>query len=156
MRIRMFLVCCLIAGLCAGCATGYSSDRSDSSGASGGYGPEIAGNLRFDDLPVPSGFGLNRKESFIFQNDRTRLGTMTYVGGASLDDIIYFYKHNMEINGWHMINSVEYGRIILNFEKDSEGCIVTVEKKGMGKAVITLNISPVSKGRVVVEEESKE
>ncbi len=150
-NIAMMMIICVF--VIAGCTTGsYRVNSSD-------YHEDpnmlaLAPVQRFEDLPVPSGFALHRQESFIFQNNRIRMGTMSYIGNADFTSIIEFYKRNMAANGWSLLTSVEFNKVIMSFEKDSEGCIVGIEKRGMRKIIISISFSPLSKGEVVVKEKN--
>ncbi|MBU4304816.1 MAG: hypothetical protein KJ893_04220 [Candidatus Omnitrophica bacterium] len=144
-------VICFTCSACSTVSTGKTRDGSYKITQT----MEISSQLRFDDTPVPSGFSLDRKGSFVFQNDETRMGTMTYIGKTDLGALIKFYKRNMALNGWVLMNSVEFDKVILNFEKDKEGCIVMLEKSGMGKSVITLSLSPLSKAGIAIKEKDK-
>ncbi|MBI4845443.1 MAG: hypothetical protein HY810_03090 [Candidatus Omnitrophica bacterium] len=138
----------LILFVCNGCAGGSMRNDSDTYYRTDQQ-LEISTQLRFEDLPVPSGFILNRKSSFIFENNNTRMGTLNYSGKADIGILIEFYKKNMVVNGWKLINSVEFGRVILNFENNKESCLLTIDK-GM---LVIIDIAPISRSGVVLEEE---
>jgi hypothetical protein len=137
----------------SGCATGNYEQRSDS-GYSGGA-LNISSQLRFEDVPVPAGFVLLRKGSYVFQNNQTRLGTLRYAGKSDVGVVLEFYKRAMTRNGWDLINLVEFDTVVLNFEKAQESCIVTLECGRSGKTMITLTLSPVSKGGITQPERGK-
>lgn len=147
-KIVLFFIIAIF--IISGCATDSYQTSSDSDYYNS---PQIgqADVQRFEDLPVPAGFTLYRKESFIFQNNKTRMGTMTYSGSSDLMAIIEFYKKQMPRNGWSLLTIVEFGKVIMSFEKDAEGCIITIEKRGR-KIIIAISLTPVSKGAVVITE----
>jgi len=105
---------------------------------------DVAAILRFDDVPVPFGFRTLETQSFAFQNDATRVALLKYLGSRSSDQIVAFYKQQMPMYNWSPINIIEYDRRVLNYEKNSESCIVTVEKHGR-KNIVTIAISPKSR-----------
>ena len=136
----------------SGCATdGYRSGSTDSY-----YDDSTQGMQRFEDVPVPAGYVLNRPESFIFQNNKTRMGTMTYVGSGEMTSIIVFFKTNMPKYGWDLLTSVEFNKAVMSYEKDSESCIVTIDRMGMRKVLISISLSPLSNGAVKIEEKREE
>ncbi len=104
---------------------------------------EVSSDLKFEDLPVPYRFKLNRQESFVFQNDFTRMGLFKYVGKANAKKIIEFYREQMPLYNWGLINIVEHNEIILNFEKSRESCIITL-KPMMTRTVLTIFLTPKS------------
>ncbi|MFC1621134.1 hypothetical protein ACFL2G_02405 [Candidatus Omnitrophota bacterium] len=139
---RLWLVTCgLWLILIAGCTT-----SSGSSSYSGGDGVslDVAAMLRLEDVPVPTGFRVLNTESFAFQNDVTRVALLKYVGSKTADQVVAFYKQQMPMYNWSAINIIEYERRILNYEKSSESCIVSIEGKGR-KSIITIAISPKSR-----------
>lgn len=106
---------------------------------------ESAKILKFEDVPVPQGFKLLSNESFIFETDTTRVGLLKYSGGPSADQVVSFYKEQMIQYGWSMINVVEYGRRILNFEREDQSCVITVEP-ATTKTIFIISVAPKSKG----------
>ncbi|MFC1508601.1 hypothetical protein ACFL60_02815 [Candidatus Omnitrophota bacterium] len=141
----------LMLVLLGGCTvTSYESGLYGK-GASSDISLDVAAMLRFDDVPVPSGFKVLEGESFAFQNDVTRVALLRYVGGKPIDQVVLFYKDQMPMYNWNPINIIEYERRVLNYEKDNESCIVTVESKGR-KSVIIVAISPKSRPMKVERE----
>ena len=144
----------LIPGvLLCGCAGGMSH-----TGTSDDYRHNVtqmpkSDQLRFPDLPVPAGFSLVRKDSFVFENNRTRLGTLTYKGRGDIDSLINFFKTEMVAGGWTLVNSVEFGQVVLNFVKDQEGCIISLETRTMNSCLLHVSISPLSREGIKVEEQ---
>lgn len=101
--------------------------------------------LKFEDIPVPRGFKLLANESFAFQTEETRVGLLKYAGSPTADAVVLFYKEQMAQFGWSLLNVVEYGKRILNFDKVDQTCIVTVEP-ATTKTLITISVAPKSKG----------
>lgn len=146
MKMNNFLVFTsyfLILLLISGCATTYEARSYDKDSASD-TALDVASVLRFDDVPVPVGFKILDSESFAFQNDVTRVALLKYAGSRHADQAVWFYKEQMPLYNWSPINIIEYERRILNYEKESESCIVTIESKGR-KSIITIAISPKSR-----------
>ena len=152
-RIAIVIVVLLICVGLSSCAGTLGSKRGSNIETLNGQVTGVASQLRFEDLPVPTGFSLNRKESFIFQNSQTRLGTLKYEGKADVAEVIEFYKRTMSYNGWKLINSIEFGTVVLNFKKQGEGCIITMETKSGNRVIVFLNLSPLSPGNIPVEED---
>ena len=141
----LFLVSCLLfLVLLYGCATTYQSRPYETRGSSKDTSLDVSAVLRFDDVPVPSGFAILGEESFAFQNDVTRVALLKYLGGRTPDQTVLFYKEQMPMYNWSPINIIEYERRILNYEKDAESCIVTIEANGR-KSIVTIAISPKSR-----------
>lgn len=130
--------------LFSGCATMGGRDSLSDGGDRRERELSVSSLLRFDDIPAPSGFNILDSESFAFQNDVTRVALLKYIGGKRADQVVWFYKEQMPLYNWNPINIIEYERRILNYEKEGESCIVTIESRGR-KSVITIAISPKSR-----------
>ena len=115
-------------------------------------GLDASNKFRFDDLPVPAGFRLIEDKSFVFQNNATRVALLKYAGRAKTEELISFYERKMLLYNWHLLNVVQYGKSVLNFERGNQSCIVTIEPK-TGKRIITISLSP--KGSKVKGPEQK-
>jgi len=122
-----------------GCGTVEYSREEDFKGSAALLG--VAPILRFDDIPVPSGFSLLREQSFTYQDDMTRVGLLRYAGKASAAQIISFYKAEMGSYNWKLLNIVEFGRTTLNFERSNEICSIAVEPY-KGDTILFISISP--------------
>ncbi len=98
-------------------------------------------DLRFDDLPVPVGFLVDLQSSYAFKNQETRVALLRYVGRQSTLNLIQFFTEQMPRYNWTLINQVEFEKIVLNFEKGRESCIVMIEPQ-KGKTLITISVAP--------------
>ena len=101
--------------------------------------------LRFSDVPVPSGFKILMTESYSFESSGVRVGMLKYQGKAGTEQVINFYKEQMPMYNWDLLNSVAFGNCMLNFERESESCIINLAPKG-SLIVITVSLGPKSKG----------
>ena len=114
----------------------------------------VTAKLRFDDLPVPVGFKLIQDKSFTFQTEDTRVALLKYSGRAKLQDLLDFYKEQMLLYNWELLNLVEYGKSILNFNRTGQSCIVTIEPRGR-KKIITISVAPKAKGSIEAQAKSR-
>lgn len=101
--------------------------------------PQVA--LKFADLPVPAKFKIMPQDSYSFESSGIRVGLLKYRGKANIDQAVNFYKDQMPIYNWNLVNAVEYGQRILNFEREAESCIVTLLSKG-STVFITVSLGP--------------
>jgi len=102
---------------------------------------EPQSTLKFADIPVPAGFKLLSRESYAFETTGVRVGVLKYQGKADPDQIINFYKEQMPMYNWNLLNIVEYGSRLLNFDRDRETCIINLLPKGNSVA-ITISVGP--------------
>ncbi|MEI8176670.1 MAG: hypothetical protein WCG78_07380 [Candidatus Omnitrophota bacterium] len=142
------LICCagvslILAIMISGCGTLDAPRRgNEGSDIVRAERPlNVATNLKFEDLPVPAGFSCLRDQSFVFQDGATRVGLMRYAGRPDANQILNFYRTQMSLYNWDLLNTVEYGNTTMNFIKGSESCVVTIEPLTT-KTVINIIISP--------------
>ncbi len=98
---------------------------------------------RFNDVPIPSGFKLLPKESYAFENAGTRMGVLKYAGKANIDQVVNFFKQQMPMYNWHLLNIIEYNQRLLNFDRDNETCIINIAT-GFNSVLITVSLGPKS------------
>lgn len=132
------LAVCFLAISLAGCTTVGNKNQSDNQYLE----PKIA--TRFYDVPVPAGFKLLPKESYSFEADGIRAGVLKYKGRANADMVVNFYKDQMVMNGWDFLNIVEFGQRQLNFDRDTETCVINISSSGRSSTV-TISIGPKSR-----------
>jgi len=143
--IADFAVVCILSVALTGCGTLGKNRPSDESAVPENISLSAARQLKFEDIPVPSGFKIIAKESYVFHNDYLRVGLLKYSGRAKGDQITKFYKEQMPLYNWETVNIIEHGTILLNFEKADESCIITVDST-FGSSSITIALSPRTKG----------
>ena len=102
---------------------------------------EPAALLKLGDIPVPSGFIFVPDESYAFQSTNFRAGLLKYRGKAQGEQIVVFFKEQMPMYNWNLVNIVEYGRRMLSFEKEQEACVITIDGKD-NRYDITVSIAP--------------
>ncbi len=126
----------------SGCMTMGPSSGSAGS-ASGGQQTILQGIkvLKFEDVPAPAGFRLVDKESFTFQNDRMRVGLLKYTGMANASRVIEFYKEQMPLSNWDLINIIDYEQKIMNFKREYEDCVITIQPTST-RTIIAIAITP--------------
>lgn len=126
--VLCFLSCILLSS----CATSDNSKTTQSALL------EPQNTLRFSDVPVPVGLKALPKDSYIFENGGVRVGVLKYRGKVNIDQAVSFYKEQMPMYGWSLLNVIEYGERMLNFDRVNETCIITLIPNG---SVTTVSIS---------------
>ena len=99
--------------------------------------------VRFTDIPVPAGFKLLAQNSYAFENAGVRVGMLRYKGKAPIDQVASFYRTQMVMYNWNLLNSIEYGQRMFNFERENESCIITLTPKG-GSVLVSVSLGPIS------------
>ncbi|MBU0650639.1 hypothetical protein KKC59_01865 [bacterium] len=165
-KLFKLLVCCFCLVFLFGCATGGSGEkrssrsydtyeeqgyRSGSRDMSDENDPnykQIAQNLKFEDIPVPVNYELDLEGSFIFKNDFIRVGICKYLGKGTVTSATNFFKQQMPLFNWELVNSIEYFKSILTFTKEDQSCVVIIEAF---KGQVTITIASGPKNRSVME-----
>jgi len=142
--MRMILVM-ILSGLVIASFTGCASSvRSRDLSGSTMLEPQTL--LKFSDVPIPVGFQIIQGETYIFESAGVRVGVLKYRGKANIEQITAFYKEQMPMYNWHLLNMVEYGDRLLNFDRDAETCIVNLSPRGSA-TIITISVGPKSQAR---------
>jgi len=117
------------------------------SGCSGVQKRESTGFLepqtlfKFSDIPTPTGFKLIEEDSYIFETSGLRVFFLKYTGKAEIDKVVSFYRDQMSMYDWHLLNVVEYGDRMLNFDRPKETCIVRIMPEGRN-VIVTIAVGP--------------
>lgn len=96
---------------------------------------------KFKDIPVPQGFKLLLADSYAFQSGNIRVGVLAYSGRATADRLVDFYQNQMPIYNWTFLNVIEYGKRMLNFDRENESCVISIEPKMLSTRVV-ISIGP--------------
>jgi len=107
--------------------------------------------LKFTDIPVPTGFK-QLQDSYSFESSGVRVGVLKYQGTANPDQVVNFYKEQMLMYNWNLLNVVEYGQRLMNFDRENETCVISLVPKGK---LITLVISLGPKSQVLPKKSSR-
>jgi hypothetical protein len=132
--VCLLAICCLLTTALAGCKT-VSDSRLE---------PQTI--LKFSDIPIPAGLKPLPQTSYSFENAGVRVAVLKYQGRDNIDQVINFYKEQMPMYNWNLINIIEYGQRLLNFERENETCIITVQVAGFWneEALVTISLGPKS------------
>lgn len=151
---NLIISSCLVILFLAGCVTLPQKESADNT-EKNKVSLSVAPILKFEDLPTPSGFKLLDKESFAFQNDKSRVALLKYYGGQNAEQVLAFYKEQMALFNWSLINIIEYDKKVMNYENSEESCIITIQPQG-GKSMVTVALSPKSRPMKPEKSSSKE
>ncbi len=137
MKIKLIFVFLFIAfGFCGCVSTSQKNQQAMNQGLL-----EPQAMLKFTDVPVPVGFKMLLRESYSFQSGGVRVGLLKYQGKANVDQVINFYKEQMPMYNWNLLNIVEFNERMLNFDRDTETCIISLLAKG-NTVLMTISVGP--------------
>lgn len=128
MKKHLFFVFCFLflATFLLGCAGVSKKDAPSKEEAL----LEPQSTLKFSDIPAPAGFKFLAEESYTFESAGVRVGVLKYQGRADVERVVNFYKDQMPLYNWNLLNVIEYGERLLNFEREQESCIINLSPKG--------------------------
>jgi len=104
---------------------------------------EPQASFRFSDVPVPTKFKLVPEASYSFEASGMRVGLLKYEGKVDINQVVNFYREQMPMYNWRLLNVIEYGERLMNFDRDQETCIITLMPKG-SNVVMTITLGPKS------------
>jgi len=141
--VKLFFLisaCCLLTATLIGCST-FSDSKDINSTNPAMLEPQAI--LKFSDIPVPVGLKNLPAQSYSFESSGVRVGVLKYQGKNNPDQVVNFYKEQMAMYNWNLVNIVEYGQRLMNFERENETCIITMEPKG-SSIILTISLGPKS------------
>ena len=126
------LLCVAVAmALPSGCIQqGQTVDTSGGASRQVSTAPGLVAQSRppIPDVPVPVGFRLDQRKSRNFAAAGTRYVDHRYRGGENKYAVARFYKSHMPISRWSLVTDMfVQGNILLDFEKETERCRVTID-----------------------------
>jgi hypothetical protein len=130
----IFFICVLLLAGCAGL-----SEKESQTKTAALIEPQTITKL--NDVPVPVGFKLIAESSYFFETQGIRIGLLKYEGKNDPDVVVNFYKEQMPMYNWRLLNLVEYGERLMNFDREQESCIISLLPRGK-KIAITISVGP--------------
>jgi len=107
---------------------------------------------KFSDIPVPNGFR-QLPDSYSFESSGVRVAVLKFTGRANPDQVVNFYKEQMLMYNWNLLNVVEYGQRLMNFDRENETCVVSLSPKGNN---VTLVVSVGPKSQLMGSKKARE
>lgn len=86
----------------------------------------IPTSYRFEDIPLPPGMTLNRKESFIYETRTTRAGLLIYEGKGEMEKLANFFKQQMPNYQWKLVSNFELHNVMLTFIKEGWSSVIYI------------------------------
>lgn len=91
--------------------------------------------LDFEDVPIPSGFRKDAKESLIFETRAFRVGVLVYQGKAETASLVEFFKTGLTTQGWKLLASFQGPNAVMVFSKEKKSCLITISQGTWGSRV---------------------
>ncbi len=105
--------------------------------------PSIATSYRFDDIPLPAGMTLNRRESFVYETRATRTGLLVYQGRGEMEQLSNFFKQQMPNYEWRLVSNFELHNVMLTFIKKGWSSVIYILPQEDDSKRIEIRVGPI-------------
>ncbi|MGB9629132.1 MAG: hypothetical protein ACPL6D_10760 [Thermodesulfobacteriota bacterium] len=142
LKVKILMWGCLLVGLGVyGCADLFSTstlrERSPET-------PQpILTSYRFEDIPLPSGMTLNRKESFVYETKMTKAGLLVYEGKGDMERLANFFKDQMPNYQWRLVSNFELHNVMLIYTKEGWASVIYILPQGDEMKRIEIRVGPI-------------
>ena len=103
----------------------------------------ILTSYRFEDIPLPPGMTLNRKESFLYETGATKAGLLIYEGKGEMGKLSTFFKEEMPKNEWRLVSNFEVHNVMLTFMKEGWSTIIYILPQGGATKRLEIRVGPI-------------
>jgi hypothetical protein len=86
----------------------------------------IPTSYQFEDIPLPPGMTLNRRESFIYETRTTKAGLLIYEGKGEMEKLANFFKQQMANYQWRLVSNFELHNVMLTFIKEGWSSVIYI------------------------------
>ena len=105
--------------------------------------PSIQTTYRFEDIPLPPGMILNRKESFIYETKATKTGLLIYEGKGEMEKLANFFKQQMPNYQWKLVSNFELNNVMLTFIKEGWSSVIYILPQGEEMKRVEIRVGPI-------------
>jgi hypothetical protein len=103
----------------------------------------IATSYRFEDIPLPPGMNLNRKESFVYETKATRTGLLVYEGKGEMERLANFFKEQMSNHQWRLVSNFELHNVMLTFIEEGWSSVTYIQPQDDDTKRIEIRVGPI-------------
>jgi hypothetical protein len=103
----------------------------------------LSTSYRFEDIPLPPGMTLNRKESFIYETRTTKAGLLIYEGKGEMEKLANFFKQQMPNYQWRLVSNFELHNVMLTFIKEGWSSIIYILSQQDEMKRIEIRVGPI-------------
>jgi hypothetical protein len=96
----------------------------------------------FPDVLVPPEIELDPKGSVVYESAGSKAGVLLFSGRVEVESLVDFFRKAMPRDGWTLVSSVRFNRILLNFSKPEKTCQILIWDKTMTTEV-EIQVNPI-------------
>ncbi len=142
LRLNLLILGCLLIGLgLYSCADLFSQQTIRERGAE--REQPVLTSYRFEDIPLPSGMTLNRKESFVYEAKMTKAGLLVYEGKGDMEKLANFFKNQMPNYQWRLVSNFELHNVMLIFTKEGWASVIYILPQAEEMKRIEIRVGPI-------------
>ena len=104
---------------------------------------QIPTSYGFEDIPLPPGLTLNRRESFIYETKTTRAGFLIYEGKGEIEKLASFFKKQMPNYQWRLVSNFEFRNVMLTFIKEGWSSVIYILPQEDEAKRIEIRVGPI-------------
>lgn len=83
----------------------------------------------FEDIQVPTDLKLDPRQSFVYDTEGFKAGTLYFSGYVEVDSLVAFFSDAMVRDGWRLRSTFRYPKMLLLFEKKEKVCLIMIYEK---------------------------
>lgn len=106
---------------------------------------EQARYYHFEDVLIPHELKLEMDKSFIYETPSLKAGRLVFSGRVQVNSLSIFFTHNMEKDGWRLVNKFGFKDVVLNFSKSNKNCTVNIYDRPIN-TMVEVWVGPVGGG----------
>ncbi len=99
----------------------------------------------FEDVLIPHELKLEMDKSFVYENPSVKAGRLVFSGRVQVQSLSNFFTHNMEKDGWKLVNKFGFKDVVLNFSKSDRNCTVNIYDRPIN-TIVEVWVGPVGGG----------
>ncbi|MEW6377940.1 MAG: hypothetical protein AB1502_19380 [Thermodesulfobacteriota bacterium] len=103
----------------------------------------ISTTYRFEDIPLPPGMTLNRKESFLYETRATKTGLLIYEGRGEMEKLSSFFKQQMPKYQWRLVSNFELHNVMLTFIKEGWSSVIYIIPRDDETKRLEIRVGPI-------------
>ena len=100
----------------------------------------------FEDVLIPHELKLEMDKSFIYETPSLKVGRLIFSGRVQVYSLSNFFTHNMEKDGWKLVNRFGFKDVVLNFSKSNRNCTVNIYDRPIN-TIVEVWVGPIGTER---------
>jgi hypothetical protein len=106
-------------------------------------GQQTSTSYGFQDIPLPPGMTLNRRESFIYETKTTKAGLLIYEGKGEMEKLANFFKKQMPNYQWRLVSNFELHNVMLTFIKEGWSSVIYILPQDNEMKRLEIRVGPI-------------